>query len=152
MRAANDAARAQLRPLAPGERPLAVKLSAALAAAIAISNVVLLATGWKLEGVEQPTLVQSLGLPLFMAALAVGIWLKRYWALLAWQGVLGITILFAFLLLMRASNFQGVLLCAGLLGVSTPLFFFLVKAMARIQMPAGASRAVRAAGPDETTR
>lgn len=152
MRAANDAARAELRPLAPGERPLALKLSAALAATIAISNFVLLATGWQLEGVEQPTLVQSLALPLFMAVLAVGIWLKSYWALLAWQGVLGITILFAFLLLMRASNLQGVLLCVGLLGVSTPLFFFLVKAMARIQMPTQADEAVRAAGPEGTSR
>lgn len=140
MRAANDAARAELKPLAPGERPLALKLSAAMAATIAVSNLVLLATGWELEGVTQPGLAQSLGLPVFMAALAVGIWLRVYWALLAFQGVLAITILFAFLLLMRASNLQGALLCVVLIAICTPLFWFLVKAMGRVQVSQQATR------------
>ena len=45
------------------------------------------------------------------------------------------TILISALFLLRASNWQAVLFCVGLIGVCTPLFWFLIRAMARLQMP-----------------
>jgi hypothetical protein len=140
MRAKEDAARAQLEPLREGERPLAIKFAAALAAAIGIGNLVLLASGWQLSNGEQPGLLQSLALPVFMLVSAVAMWQRRYWALVAFQGILGISIIFAFLFLLRASNVEAVLLSTGVLAVCGTLFWFLVRAMARVQMPRDASR------------
>ncbi len=140
MRAKDDAARAELEPLAPGERPLAIKLAAALAAAIGIGNVALLAGGWQLSADQQPGLLQSLALPVFMLVCAVAMWQRRYWALVAFQAILAISIIFAFLFLLRASNVEAVLLCSGVLVVCGALFWFLVRAMARVQMPGDPSR------------
>ena len=140
MRAAEDAARAKLDPLQEGERPLAIKLAAALAAAIGLGNIALLVGGWQLSGGRQPGLLQSLALPVFMLVCAVAMWRLRYWALVAFQAILAVTIIFAFLFLLRASNLEAVLLCGAVLAVSGTLFWFLVRAMARVQMPGDASR------------
>ena len=140
MRAKEDAARAQLEPLAPGERPLAIKVAAALAAAIGVGNIALLASGWELSGGQQPGLLQSLALPLFMLVCAVAMWQRRYWALVAFQAILGISIIFAFLFLLRASNAEAVALSGAVLVVCGTLFWFLVRAMARVQMPEDPSR------------
>lgn len=140
MRAADDAARARLEPLGENERPLVLKLCIALAAAIGIANIALLLSGWQLRGAPQPTLFQGLALPVFMLVLAVGMWQRRYWAMLAFQAVLGISVLFAFLFLLRASNLQAVALSFGIIAVCGTLFWFLVRAMARVQMPRDPSR------------
>jgi hypothetical protein len=140
MRAKEDAARAELQPLAPGERPLAIKLAAALAALIGLGNIALLSTGWQMTEGPQPSLLQSLALPVFMLVCAVAMWQRRYWALVAFQAILATSIIFAFLFLLRASNLEAVLLCGGVLAVCGTLFWFLVRAMARVQMPRDASR------------
>ncbi len=140
MREAEDSARAELEPLAEGERPIAIKLAAALAAAIGIANIALQLGGWQLRDSAQPSLGQGLALPVFMLVCAVGMWQRRYWALLAFQAILAISILFAFLFLLRASNLQAVLLCVGVVAVCGTLFWFLVRAMARVQMPRDPSR------------
>ena len=46
----DEAARAALVPLAPGERPWPIALSAVLAALFAIANVVLVLAGWEVDG------------------------------------------------------------------------------------------------------
>ena len=89
---------------------------------------------------EQPSLVQSLAPAAFMLICAAGLWRVRYWALLAFQVVLTITILFAFLFVLRASNVEAVVLCLGILAVCGTLFWFLVRAMGRTRAPAGTSR------------
>jgi hypothetical protein len=70
-----------------------------------------------------------------LAAAAVGMWLRRYWAVLGFEMLLGISIISAALGLLRASNWQGVAFCLGVLAVCGPLFWFLIRAMARLQMP-----------------
>jgi hypothetical protein len=133
-RAKADEVRAGLEPLAPGERPLAVTIAALLAAALAVANVVVYVIGWDVGGTE-PTLR---GLLIYCAVLgtaAVGMWLGRYWAVLGFQMLLAGSILIAALFLLRASNWQAVLFCVGVIGVCTPLFWFLIRAMARLQMP-----------------
>lgn len=140
MRAKEDAARAELQPLAEGERPTAIKVAAGLAATIGLANIALQFGGWQLRDAAQPSLLQGLALPVFMLVCAVGMWQRRYWALLAFQAILAISILFAFLFLLRASNLQAVLLCAGVVAVCGSLFWFLVRAMARVQMPRDTTR------------
>jgi anti-sigma factor RsiW len=133
-RARDEAARAALEPLAPGERPLAVTLAAILAAVLGLANVALLISGYEVEGSGQ----SAAGALIFaglMAAAAIGMWQCRYWAVLGFEALLGIAIIFAALSLLVASNVVAVLLCLAIVAICGPLFWFLIRAMARIQLP-----------------
>ena len=131
----DDAVRAALEPLAPGERPLAVTLSAILAALLGAANLILLAAGWEIEGGDQ-SVAGALIFAGLMGVAAIGMWRCRYWAVLGFEALLGIAIAFAALSLMVASNVTAVLLCVAIIAVAAPLFWFLIRAMARIQLPA----------------
>jgi hypothetical protein len=133
-RAKDEAARAALKPLAPGERPLAVTLAALLAAVLGLSNVVLLIAGYEVDDNGQSA-VGALIFAALMAAATIGMWQCRYWAVLGFQALLGIAIVFSALSLLVASNLVAVLLCVGIMVIAGPLFWFLIRAMARIQLP-----------------
>ena len=130
----DEAARAALKPLAPGERPRAVAFAAILAALLGTANLVLLAAGYEVEGEQQPV-AGVLIFAVLMAAAAVGMWQCRYWAVLGFEALLAVAILFSALSLMVASDLTAVLLCLLIIGVASPLFWFLIRAMARIQLP-----------------
>ena len=68
-------------------------------------------------------------------------WKARYWAVLGFQALLAITALVGFLSLLVASNVLAVLLSLVVLAGSGVLFYKLIRAMARIQMPERAPRA-----------
>jgi len=131
----DEAARAALRPLAPGERPRAVTIAAVVAAVLGLANVGLLVGGYEVEGSGGSATTGALIFAGLMAAAAVGMWQCRYWAVLGFEALLGIAIVFAALSLMVASNVVAVLLCAGIVVTAGPLFWFLIRAMARIQLP-----------------
>ena len=131
----DDAIRAALEPLAPGERPRAVTVAAILAAVLGVANVVLLAVGYEIEE-GNGSVAGVLIFAALMAIAAVGMWKVRYWAILGFEALLGIAIAFAALSLLVASNLTAVLLCLAIIAVATPLFWFLIRAMARIQLPA----------------
>jgi hypothetical protein len=129
----DDAARAALVPLAPGERPRPVTAAAILAGLIALGNVALIAAGWEVDG-ERPV-VGGLIFTGVMVVAAIGMWQVRYWAVLGFQVLLGVSMVFALLALLRASNLAGVLVCVAIVGITGPLFWLLIRSMARIQMP-----------------
>ena len=134
-RAKDEEARAKLQPLAPGERPRAVTVAAILAALLGVANLALLIGGYEVQGERQP----AAGVLIFaalMAAAAIGMWQCRYWAVLGFEALLGIAILFSALSLLVAANVTAVLLCLAIIAVASPLFWFLIRAMARIQLPA----------------
>lgn len=133
-RARDDTLRAALQPLAPGERPLAVTVAAILAALLGAANVVLLAAGWEIEGGGQSVAGVLIFAGLMWAA-AIGMWRCRYWAVLGFEALLGIAIVYASLALLVASNLAAVLRCLAIIAVAGPLFWFLIRAMARIQLP-----------------
>jgi hypothetical protein len=62
-------------------------------------------------------------------------WMLRYWAVLGFQVLLGITVIYAGLSLLFPSNWYAVVLALGMLASAGTLFWFLIRAMARIQMP-----------------
>ena len=66
---------------------------------------------------------------------AAGLWRARYWAVLGFEVLLGITAVWGFLSLLVASNVWGALLALIVLAASGFLFYKLIRAMARIQMP-----------------
>jgi len=129
-RARNDAARAELEPLAQGERPLAVTIAAVVALAIAVANLVLYLAGFDVRG-EDPTAGGALVVCAVFAAAAIGMWRVKYWAVIGFE----VLLVSASLSLMLASNLSGALLSVAVIAVSGPLFWFLIRAMARIQMP-----------------
>jgi hypothetical protein len=70
-----------------------------------------------------------------MLAAAIGMWQLRYWAVLGWEVLLGVTFIGALLSLLRAENLAGVALAVIVMALTGPLFYLLIRQMARIQMP-----------------
>jgi hypothetical protein len=133
-RAKDEEARARLKPLAPGERPTAVTVGAIAAALLAVANVVALAAGFDLT--EGNKIAGSVIATAILVLVAIGMWLARYWAVLGMQTLLALTIIAASLALLQAINLWAAVLAALIIAAAATLFWFLVKAMARIQMPA----------------
>jgi hypothetical protein len=132
--AKNEAVRAKLEPLEPGQRPTAVTVGAAIASALAVGNIVLYIAGVKVGG-QKPTVSGIAGPTLIMAVCAFGMWRAKYWAVLGMEALLGLVIVIFGLLLTTAENVKSVLIAVAVMVLSGILFWKLVKAMARIQMP-----------------
>jgi steroid 5-alpha reductase family enzyme len=131
----NREAREALEPLAEGERPLVVTIGAVVSALIAISIVAGYLAGTEVGG-EKPRFVQVLAPTLLMGTMAWGMWRARYWAVLGFQLVLVFLIFSAvYGLALQAATVGQVAATLGLLAIAGGFFYFMVKAMARIQMP-----------------
>jgi hypothetical protein len=131
----NQAAREALEPLAEGERPTVVTIGAVVSALIAISVVIGYAAGVEVNG-EQPKLPQVIAPAVIMGVMAWGMWHARYWAVLGFQLALVIVLFSGFFgLVVGATSVSQILGTVALLAVAGTFFFFMVKAMARIQMP-----------------
>lgn len=131
----NQEAREALEPLAEGERPTVVTIGAVVAALISLSVVIGYASGAEVNG-EQPRLPQVVAPAVIMGMMAWGMWHARYWAVLGFQLILVVILFSAFFgLVIGASSVAQVLGTLALLAVAGTFFYFMVKAMARIQMP-----------------
>lgn len=131
----NQEVRDNLSPLAEGERPLVVTIGAVIAALVAISILAGYLAGVEVEG-DKPRLAQVLAPALIMGVMAWGMWRARYWAVLGFQLILVFLIFSAvFGLAVQVSTVAQFAATFGLLVVAGGLFYFMVKAMARIQMP-----------------
>ena len=129
----DEAAREALVPLAPGERPWPVALSAVLAALFAVANMILVLAGWEVNG-RRP-IASGLIFAAVMLAAAAGMWRLKYWAVLGWQVLLALTFFGAMLSLLRAANLTAVILSVVVMALTGPLFWLMIRQMARIQMP-----------------
>jgi hypothetical protein len=130
----NDAARAQLEPLAPAERPTVVTVGAVICALVAIGTVGAAIAGVKVDG-KTPSAFAVAAPSILFAVMAYGMWRARYWAVLGFQAVLAFLILGAALGLTRANTARQAIATSLLVLGAGLLFWFQVKAMARIQMP-----------------
>ena len=131
----NQQVRESLEPLAEGERPLVVTAGAIVAGLVALSILAGYLAGVKVEGAK-PHLTQVLAPALIMGLMSWGMWRARYWAVLGFQLLLVFLIFSAvFGLAVQASTVAEFAATLGLLAVAGTFFFFMVKAMARIQMP-----------------
>ena len=136
-RAKDEAARAALEPLAPGERPGAVTAGAVVVGLLALANLIATAFGWDggTDADESQRLIGSVFVALLLIVVTVGLWRARYWAVLGLQTLLAIAIVFASLGLITATSWWAAVLLVLILAGAGTLFWFMVKAMARIQMP-----------------
>jgi hypothetical protein len=143
-RAKDEAARAALKPLAPGERPTAVTVGAIAAGVLAAANLIAVIAGWdgaagsddRARAIAGSLLVTGL-----LCVVAYGMWHAKYWAVLGMQTLLALTVIAASLGLVTAENAGAMLVLVAIIAAAGTLFWFMVKAMARIQMPERPSRA-----------
>ena len=70
-----------------------------------------------------------------MGTMAWGMWKARYWAVLGFQALLVIVLVAASLGLVQATEWTQALGTTLLIVGAGTMFFFMIKAMARIQMP-----------------
>jgi hypothetical protein len=142
--ARNRAAREALEPLAPEERPTVVTIGAVVSVLISVSAIVGYVAGVEVtqfgsDGIEQGddeapllSIVAVVGL---MGTMAWGMWKARYWAVLGFQALLVIVLVAASLGLIQATEWPQALGTTLLIAGAGSMFYFLVKALARIQMP-----------------
>lgn len=128
----NAAVRANLEPLAAGERPWPLLASALVASALVIANLVLVIGGIKVTGTRAGS---EIAYVVVMSMCAYGLWRARYWAVLGFMVLLLLTILQFAVLLVRASNALGVAFAVVVVGGGGFLFFKLVRVLSRIQLP-----------------
>jgi hypothetical protein len=130
--AKNIAAREALEPLEPGERPRAVTVGAIVAVVLVLVQIPLY-FAW--DGDERPAAASFAFFCVLMLVMAWGMWNARYWAVLGFQALLALAIVAGSLSLMVASDLAAVLICLAIVIPAGTLFWFMVKALARIQMP-----------------
>ena len=129
--------RASLEPLEEGQRPGAVTIAAILALVMAAANVVAAIAGADLrtdENEDSATTFTVISTGLLLLA-AGGMWRAKYWAVLGFQAILAFQVIVLAVALIRVEAWYyavGVVVVIWLLGW---LFWRLVRAMARIQMP-----------------
>jgi hypothetical protein len=136
----NREAREALVPLREDERPTVVTVGAVLAALLAASIWAGYLAGVEVDG-ERPNIVQIIAPSLLIGAMAWGMWRARYWAVLGFQTLLVFLLVgAAWGLATRAASIGQIAATTTVLAIAGTLFYFMVKAMARIQMPERAPR------------
>ena len=132
----NAAIRATLTPLAPGERPPALKVAIGVALALALANLVAFAAGADVPG--SSSRLGGLVFVALMLLVAWGMWERRYWAVLGFATLMAlITVAFSLLLLI-ASNVLAVVVCLAFAVSAGWLFWKLIRVMGRMQAPSRA--------------
>ena len=133
----NAEARAKLVPLDRGERPTAVTVAAVISVVLAVAITV--QAGLSVAGIDAAGADTNPG-PLFLFAavlwvMAYGLWKTRYWAVLGFQTLLLLMLLASTLGLVVVSTILQAVGTTLLILGSGALFYFMIRAMARIQMP-----------------
>ena len=108
-------------------------VGAAVALVLTVANVVALIAGYDSDE-PRKTVAAAMGV-VILAVVAYGMWRARYWAVLGMQTILALTLIGASLALIGVGNLWALLLMLLIIAAAGTLFWFLVKAMARIQMP-----------------
>jgi len=129
-------AREALEPLEEGERPTVVTVGAVVCTVLVALSILGYAL-WDVLRPDEPR-PETFGTVVFVVligAMAYGLWRARYWAVLGFQSTLVLVIIASALNLISALS---VFLAIGsliLMAGAGALFYFMIKAWARIQMP-----------------
>jgi hypothetical protein len=134
-RARDEEIRAGLQPLAPGERPRAVTVAAIVAFAFAIGNVLAALTGNDISSASgDPSVATAVTTALLLVA-GLGMLARQYWAVLGFQTILGLQIVFFSLYLIGVQKVWQAIIPLVAIGLLGWLFWKLVRPMAQLQMP-----------------
>ena len=127
-----ERARAELTPLAPGERPRALVIAAVICGLLAVAVIVGALSVHELSR-HGGSLPGAVLIALVSAALAQGMLRTRYWAVLGFEALLAFQILISALALTVASTLLAAGECVVGIGLGGWLFWKLVRVMGRIQ-------------------
>ncbi|MCW3007644.1 MAG: hypothetical protein JWP17_2270 [Solirubrobacterales bacterium] len=131
-RARDEAIRAALRPLPPGERTRALTVAAVVSVLLAVGIVVGALTTHDLRD-KGGSLPFGLFLGVVFLALAWGMWNGRYWAVLSFEAFLWFEVIMVAIALIVASSWTAFAVCVAVIGLSGWLAWKLIRVMARIQ-------------------
>jgi len=129
-----------LEPLEDGKRPTVVTVGAIVSLLVAASILVGYFAGIEVDpngtgASSAPSAFQAFPPALLFAVMGWGMWRARYWAVLGFQAMMAIFMLVSFIGLIGATGTVQALGAGAILIASGALFWFTVKALARIQMP-----------------
>ncbi len=134
-RARDDEVRANLPPLAPGERPRVVTIAAIVAFVFAVANAVTALTGNDISTASgDPSVATAVTTAVLLVA-GFGMLARQYWAVLGFQTILGIQIVFFSLYLIGVQELWHAIIPVVAIGLLGWLFWKLVRPMAQLQMP-----------------
>jgi hypothetical protein len=135
-------ARAALAPLGPEERPPALLVAIALCGVLAVAVLAGAATVHDLKA-RGGSLPGAITIAAVLLLMGVGMYRRRYWAVLAFEALLAFQIIVTSLALIVASTIIAAVICLASVGLGGWLFWKLVRVMGRIQ----AGEPGRGAGP-----
>ena len=142
--ARNEAARKQLEPLEEDERPGVVTVAAVISGTLALGTALAYAFGLEVgefddfgnqTGESRPSIFPTLVSTALLGGMAYGLWRARYWAVLGFQTLLVLVLVVGALGLAQVTELWRALAFTAILVAAGFLFYRMVKAMARIQMP-----------------
>jgi hypothetical protein len=125
-------ARAALQPLGEGERPVALIVAIVVCVVLAIAVIVGAASVHDLSR-HGGSLPGAALLAVVLALLALGMYRRRYWAVLGFEALLAFQIIVTSLALVVASTILAAAVCALSVGLGGWLFWKLVRVMGRVQ-------------------
>jgi hypothetical protein len=126
-----EEARAALEPLGENERPPALLIAVAVCAVLALGVIIGAATVHDLSH-RGGSLPGGALLAAVLALLAIGMYRRRYWAVLAFEALLAFQVVVTSLALVVASTLPAAALCLLSIGLGGWLFWKLVRVMGRI--------------------
>lgn len=128
----DELAQAALTPLADGERPRSLWVAIVVAGVLALGILVSVATVHDLRS-RGGSVPGGVFLACVLGGLAWGMYRRRYWAVLGFEGLLAFQIIVTSLALVVASTILAAAVCAISIGLGGWLFWKLVRVMGRIQ-------------------
>ena len=126
--------RSELEPLAPGERPGAVTAGAIVAALFGLGNIALWLAGVEVNG-ERPQAGGTFTFAFLMFVAAFGMWKAKYWAVIGFEALLALVLIIATLAVFVSDSILEALALLAIIAFGGWLFWKLIRAMARLQMP-----------------
>jgi hypothetical protein len=127
-----ELARAALRPLGEGERPVGLVVAIVVCIVLAIAIVAGAASVHDLSR-HGGSLPGAALLAVVLALLAQGMYRQRYWAVLGFEALLAFQIIVTSLALVVASTILAAVVCVLSVGLGGWLFWKLVRVMGRLQ-------------------
>jgi hypothetical protein len=121
-----------LQPLAENERPAPLMVAVIVAGVLAAGILVSVASVHDLRR-HGGSVPGGLFLAIVLGGLAWGMYRRRYWAVLGFEGLLAFQIIVTSLALVVASTILAAVLCTITIGLGGWLFWKLVRVMGRIQ-------------------
>jgi hypothetical protein len=129
---ADERARAALAPLGPNERPVPLVVAIGVCALLAVGVLVGALTVHDLSK-HGGSIPGAVFIAAIFALLALGMYRRRYWAVLGFEALLAFQVLVTSLALVVASTIVAALLCVVSVALGGWLFWKLIRVMGRIQ-------------------